>query len=158
MARALRMDIDGLPEMLGALDRGQAELPDVLRTVLRGAGGQAILSEARSRVRSRTGRTVEHMGVHPLAHDGVSVGYDGEVEHVGTWLESGVKPHEINARGLAARHGMQLPGGHFATHVLHPGIRAQRIMSKSLRAAQWEVEGDIVDELNRRRWAQEGAG
>lgn len=153
------MDVEGLDEMIGGLQGGARELPDVFRAVLRGAGGEAIASEVRQRMPRRTGATAEDVDVHDRKRQGVEIGpSDGDhprsrrpFQLIGRLIESGARSHTIRARrgGLAGAVG-------FRKEVPHPGMRGRRTMARSLKSVQWEVEAALVDELNERRWAQEG--
>ncbi len=179
--RGLHVDFDGLDELINALQKGAKDLPGVYRAVLKGEGGEAIAATARQRVPRWTGslsrsirvrvakpKDLVQAGLRGLGKAGaVEVGPDGKhprtkmsLQHVGTWVESGTKPHDIakgsrtNTRyGHTKKGGLRLAsGGYVSGEVKHPGMRARRVMSGSLRAARWEVEAAIEDELRRRQW------
>lgn len=180
-ARGLQVDIEGIDELVGALKRGERDLPKVYRAALEGEGGEAIASQARMRVPRWTGSLAASIKVRKagprdflqaglMALGGkagaVTVGSEGKhprngmsLQSVGTWVESGTKAHTIGkgdrtntAWGHRRRGGLKLSNGQFVSGVNHPGTRGRRVMSQSLRAAQWEVEAAIEDELRRRSW------
>lgn len=59
-------------------------------------------------------------------------------------MESGTKPHVIRAKRAKALRVF----GRAVEEVRHPGSRPQKIAQKSLKAAKWDVEDAIIDELN----------
>ena len=157
--RGLRITLDGLEEMGADLSRlGRNGIRDAINQSLRGEGGEALATEMKLRAPRRTGRLHSGIGVHVGARSkghlsDVEVGYVGELSHgnkgggrfqLGAWIESGTKPHEIRARDGGS---LVLGGNHFEK-VDHPGSRPQRVASKSIRAAEWEVLADVVDKIN----------
>jgi len=146
--RGLQVTLDGLEEMGADLTRlAHPGLRDAIRRSLRGAGGEALASEMRSRAPSRSGAVRSGIGVHGVASagDDVEVGYRGGGLPIGAWIESGTKPHVIEARDGGS---LAFNGGRFE-RVNHPGQKGKRVAAKSLRAAEWEVMADIVDEINK---------
>lgn len=162
MARGLRFSIEGLEE-LGA-DMGRLAHPglrDAIRESLRGAGGEALAAEMRTRAPRRYGGLISGIGIHSGAagsrsQDDVFVGYQGGLSggnrgggrfQLGAWIESGTKPHEIRARdgGMLLGHR-----GVYAERVSHPGTRGQRVAARSIRTAEWEVMADVVDKINQK--------
>lgn len=131
-------------------------LRNAIRASLRGKGGEALAAEMRSRAPRRSGTLVAGIGVHgdSATGDDVQVGYLGALatgsaiagarEQRGAWVESGTRPHEINPRDGGSLH---FNGGQFE-HVQHPGMRGQKVAAKSIKAAEWEVMADIVDEID----------
>lgn len=173
--RGLRLDIDGLDEMLGAIKRSQRVLPQVYRDVLKGKGGEAIVDKAQSLTpRGRTGALANSIkitelpttgwqsagavvigptGTHPKSSSRHGAAYDNAT--VGAWIESGAIPHEINprartTRGHNRRHGLRTRGGRFASHVMHPGFRGKRVMARTLRSVRPTVEAAVLHELEQR--------
>lgn len=159
MARSngLRISIEGLEE-LGA-DMARLEHPglrNAIRASLRGKGGEALASEMKQRAPRRTGTLVSGIGVHGSAATGddVEVGYLGALasgsriagarEQRGAWVESGTAPHIIEPRDGGA---LMFNGGAFE-RVQHPGQRGQKVAAKSIKAAEWEVMADIVDQID----------
>lgn len=173
--RGVSIEIEGLDEMLKGLARGERELKPLLREVLKGAGGEALVREAKQRTPTDTGTVRRAIGIETEANGLVYVGvrsqehptkarggraskYSGiRTDHIGVYLEDGVRPHEIK-RGRYAP--LTVNGRAFVSRVEHPGFRGRKIMSKSLRAAQPAFESalfDVVDEMVRRRMDTDGA-
>lgn len=160
MARSngLRISIDGLEELGADMARlSHPGLANAIRASLRGKGGEALATEMKTRAPRRTGTLISGIGVHGSAATGddVEVGYLGALasgssivgarEQRGAWVESGTRPHEIRPRDGGA---LMLPGGGMVEKVDHPGMRGQKIAAKSLKAAEWEVMADIVDQID----------
>lgn len=106
------------------------------------------------RAPKKSGTLVGNIGIHDEGTKGVMVGYLGALSHGnrgggreqrGAWVESGTKPHPIRAR----RADSLFFAGANIESVDHPGSRGQRVASKAMRAAEWEVLGDIADRLRR---------
>ena len=157
--KAFSVTIDGLERWGADLEKlGRNQLPQAIRRALRGRGGEALADEMRSRAPRRTGRLIAGIGVHIGARtrggrDDVEVGYVGELSHgyrgggrdqLGAWIESGVKPHMIEARDGGS---LSIGGGQFE-RVMHPGFRGRKIAQVSMGAAEWRVLDSIVDEIN----------
>lgn len=183
--RGLKLDIeDEIRRFLNDVERGAEILPEILMDVLDGPAGEAIMLEAKRRMPIRTGATRAGIGVwatttrkgaaevmvgpkpgatHPTPGR-AGGGFSGmPLDQLTLWLESGVKPHTIRPykRGRGRAHPMKF-GGRTVWEVNHPGFRARRVMSNSLRVTRWEVESAIVDALHT-KWApkmgfSEGAG
>jgi hypothetical protein len=157
--RGFRVTAEGLEE-LGA-DMGRLKHPGLRNAILkslRGAGGQALATEMRTRAPRRTGGLVDGIDVHSgtagsKGADDVLVGYQGGLSggnrgggrfQLGAWIESGTAPHEIVPRDGGS---LKFNGGSFE-RVMHPGIRGRRVAAKSMKAAEWEVMADIVDVID----------
>lgn len=173
--KGIRLDIDGLDELVAALKGGEKALPKVYREVLRGPGGRAIMLELRQRTPRKTGKTANSIAIRNLPSRGlfkagaVEVGVgtgnhpDSKVGYrtIGSILESGAKRHEINPKARSGsdrskRHGLRMPSGRFVERVEHPGVKPRRVASKSIKASQWEFEAALVDELTRMKWSRNG--
>lgn len=143
--RGIGITIDGL-ERLGA-DLSRLERPGLrlaIERALRGPGGEALAAEMRLRSPRRTGRLVGGIGVRSSGVGAdVEVGFAGDDR--GVFVESGARPHVIRARD----GGSLTFGGRHVEEVNHPGMRGRKVAHRSIRAAQWEVEGAVVDEINR---------
>lgn len=112
---------------------------------------------------------VAPVGKHPKSSSSRGEAYDNAT--VSTWVESGSKPHDINPGARTGRSrsrkggydrneraGLLLPGGQFRSHVLHPGFRGKRVMSRTIRAARVKrtIEAAVVAELTKRLELQAG--
>jgi len=156
--RGFRVTIEGLEEMGADLSRlSHPGLRNAIRSSLRGKGGEALALEMKQRAPERSGTLRKGIGVHGSAATGddVEVGYLGALaagsgiagarDQRGAWVESGTAPHVIEPRNGGS---LAFNGGRFE-RVNHPGQKGQRVAAKSLRAAEWEVMADIVDEINK---------
>jgi hypothetical protein len=159
MGGGLGINIEGLEELGADLEKlGHNGLREAIRRSLKGDGGEALASQMRQRSPRRTGGLIAGIGIHEGARsrgpkDSVEVGYLGELSgghngggrnQLGAWIESGTKPHEIRAKDGGS---LKFNGGQFEV-VQHPGIRGRKIAAKSIRAAEWEVLADIVDQID----------
>lgn len=152
------IDIEGL-ERLGADIENLAHngILNAIRRSLRGAGGEALAAEQRLRSPRLTGELVEGIGVHyEGAGADVLVGYKSDSRlPKGQWAESGVKPHMIQPgvrkTALTSTQGKQaiVIDGHPYANAAHPGYRGRKVAHRSIKAAEWEVLADIVDEINK---------
>jgi len=140
----LLIDIQGLEAMGAQISQlSSPGLKNAIRASLRGAGGEALATEMKLRAPKRTGRLAAQIGIKDGVGGEVSVGYQGE-DNIGTFVESGTKPHTIKARQNKAMWF----GGHWVKSVEHPGFRGRFVAKKSLKAAEWEVLADITDKIN----------
>lgn len=155
VARSFSVSIDGLDELGADIARlGHNGLREAIRRSLRGAGGEALASEMRLRAPRKTGTLRDNIDVHGGAGDDVTVGYQGAMvtnaavqgarEQRGAWVESGTRPHTIKARNKASLFF----AGRAIEEVQHPGSKGQGVARKSIRAAEWEVLADIVDQID----------
>lgn len=155
------IEIEGLRELGADLDNlGRDGIKHAIRRSLRGAGGEALAAEQRMRAPRDRGTLVSGIGVHWDGGGGdVLVGYQGgDGLPRGEWAESGTKPHFIQPRAGRrwesigqVRHekgGLAFDGGVWA-NAFHPGYRGKKVAARSLKAAEWEVLADVVDEINR---------
>lgn len=164
MARAtgMRLDIDGLEEMLRGIKNGSDLLNEVMRDILRGPFGSALLREMKARASDykRSTHTLKSMKVFDDGREGVQVGIrsDDKSRHpyspranaysIGVWLESGTKPHLIPTR--VSRYNRLRIGGRVVSRVTHPGTPRRNIVRNSLKAYRSDYEREIVRELERR--------
>lgn len=142
--RGLKIKVEGLDRLERDLRRLGKTLPEIVIDALHGDAGEIIQGEAKRRINSRTGKTAADIKVRPLRR-GVAVGYDGE-QHVGTWLESGTQMHII---APLKEKALRMASGTVVEKSVHPGTKPQRIMSKTLKAVQPEVERVILDHIDR---------
>lgn len=139
--RGLEITVSGLEELGADMQRLQRPgLRNAIMASLRGAGGQALVTEMRLRVPKRTGRLAATIAVRD-AGDNVSIGSESGV---GTWIESGTQGHVIRAK----RGGSLFFAGNSVKRVIHPGFRGRFVAKKSMKAAEWEVLADVVDQIN----------
>lgn len=140
------IDIPQLEEMGADIGRlAHPGLRDAIRESLRGKGGEALATEMKLRAPVRTGGLVSQIAVKDSGGGNVGVGYQGD-DGLGTWIESGAKPHTIKAK----RKGDSLFfHGSMIKSVEHPGFRGRWVAKKSLNAAEWEVLADIVDVIRK---------
>lgn len=158
------IDIEGLRELGADLDNlGRDGIKNAIRRSLRGAGGRALALEQKQRAPRDRGTLVSGIGVHQSGAGGdVLVGYQGsDGLPRGEWAESGVKPHFIQPKvtgrlslsgkfvATEQRSNALLINGEFYANAAHPGYRGRKVASRSLKAAEWEVLADVVDEINR---------
>lgn len=140
--RGLNITIEGLEELGADLSRiARPGLRNAIMASLRGKGGQALVSELRLRTPKRTGALAASIRISDTG-DTVKVGTD--LPH-GSWIESGVGGHVIRAKN----GGSLFFAGHSVKRVIHPGFKGRFVAKKSLKAAEWEVLADIVDEIDR---------
>lgn len=139
--RGLTVKMEGLDELIAGLKRVDKKLQDVLVDALAGDAGEVIRDNARFRINSKTGATASGVRVERNG-GGAEVGFDNPQ---GTWLESGTAPHIIEPRSGKALYF----GGRAVEKSIHPGIKPQRIMSKSLTASRAEVETVILRDIGR---------
>lgn len=151
--RGLRISVERLSELGADLSRFEDRLPTAIYYALKGEGGEALESNMKSKSPHKSGGLVAGIGIHSMGSS-VMVGYLGGISNtvtsnsrnqLGAWIESGTKPHTIRAKD----GGSLMIGGRFVEEVHHPGSGAQKIAQKSIRAAKWEVEAAIVDELDK---------
>jgi hypothetical protein len=155
--RGLKISVDGLEELGADMSKlAKGGLEEAIRRSLRGAGGNALALEMKARSPRLTGDLVAHIGVHSQG-DAVLVGYHGGISNTvtsnsrdqkGVWVESGTKPHTIRAGARNSAAQALYFGGKYVEEVHHPGARGRGVAQKSIRAAQWEVESDIVDQID----------
>ena len=164
MARAagIRLDIDGLDEMMRGLDKGADSLREVFRDILRGPFGNELLRDMKARASDfkRTTYTLSRMRVWDDGREGVQVGIrsDDTTQHpyskranaksIGIWLESGTRPHLIPSK--ISRYRKLQFGGRIVSRVTHPGTRGHGIVAKTLKAARGDAERELIRELDRR--------
>lgn len=164
MARAagIRLDVDGLDEMLRGLDKGADHLREVFRDILRGPFGDELLRDMKARASDfkRSTYTLSRMRVWDDGREGVQVGIreDDTTQHprspranaksIGIWLESGTRPHLIPTK-VAPFRKLRF-GGRVVSRVTHPGTRGHGIVAKTLRVARGDAERAILRELDRR--------
>lgn len=164
MARAvgLKLDIEGLDEMLRGIDHGARLLREVVHEILRGPFGNELLDDmkARSGDNRRSGYTLSRMGVFGGGKDDVEIGIrqNDTAQHphskranaksVGVWLESGTRMHLIPTR--VSRYNKLKFGGRVVSRVTHPGTRGHGIVAKTLKYARGDAEREILRELDRR--------
>jgi hypothetical protein len=147
------IDIEGLERLGADLEHlGRDGIKKAIRRSLRGAGGEALAAEQRLRAPVGRGGLVAGIGVHQDGLGGdVLVGYRGDLPK-GEWAESGVKPHliqpKVTRRGGQRSGALSFDGGAWA-NALHPGYRGKKVAARSMKAAEWEVLADVVDEINR---------
>jgi hypothetical protein len=159
MGGGLAITVEGLEKLGADLEAlGRNKLPLAIRRALRGKGGEALAAEMRLRAPVRSGRLVAGIGIHVGARsrghaDDVEVGFVGDLSHgyrgggrdqLGAWIESGVKPHTIEARNGGS---LSIGNGQYE-RVEHPGFKGRKIASKSIAAAEWEVLAAVVDEID----------
>lgn len=161
MARSLSITIDGLEKLGADLEAlGSNKLPLAIYRALAGKGGEALATEMRQREPVVTGDLRSQTKVHDMGHQQVRIGYLGQLSfgnrgggrfQKGAWVESGTQPHDIIVgRGHTGHFAKALAfNGVIVDKVSHPGARAQRIAAKSIRAAMWEVESAVVDEIDK---------
>ena len=154
---SIRLSAEGLTELGADLDKLGKKLPLAIRNALKGEGGEAIISNMRQMMPRKTGRLQSGLGIteDPKSR-AVYVGYLGPLsggnrgggrDQLGTWIESGTKPHEIKAE--AGKSLLIAGSGQPVSSVNHPGIKARRIGRKSIRMSMWEVEASVVDEIGK---------
>ena len=164
MARAsgIRLDIEGLDEMMRGLDRGADLMREVMRDILRGPFGHELLRDMKARASDfrRTGYTLSRMRVHDDGVDGVAVGIHDKdtaqhpyskranAKSIGVWLESGTRMHLIPTK--VTRYNKLRFGGRVVSRVSHPGTRGHGIVAKTLKYARGDAEREILRELDRR--------
>lgn len=158
----LRLDIDGIEQMIAGLRYGADEIADVMREILRGPFGRDLLRDMKARTsdHKRSTYTLSRMRVHDDGRDGVQVGIrsDDKEQHphskranaysIGVWLESGTRPHLIPTK--VSRFNKLNISGRIVSRVTHPGTRKVGIVSKTLRYSRGDLEREIVRELDRR--------
>lgn len=138
--RGIWIDADGLGEMGAGLKRGAHALPEAFHDILRGEAGEIIRDELRSRVHNRTGRTAAGIDIRD-SNGSVEIGNPSPVSE---WLESGVPPHIIRAKG----RGALAFRGRVVRDVVHPGFRGQRIAGKTVRHVGKYLEKAFMRELD----------
>lgn len=155
---SIRLSADGLQELGADLDKLGKHLPLAIRNALKGEGGEAIISNMRQMMPGKPGgRLQSGLGItEDPKTKAIYVGYLGPLsggnkgggrDQLGTWIESGTKPHEIKAE--AGKSLLIAGSGQPVSSVNHPGIKPRRIGRKSIRMSMWEVEASIVDEINK---------
>jgi len=157
--KTFSVDIDGLERWGADLKKlGRNQLPLAIRRALRGKGGEALVADMKSRAPFRTGRLHAGIGIHVGARsrgnfDDVEVGFVGNLSHghkgggrdqLGAWIESGVKPHTIEARDGGS---LSIGSGQYE-RVEHPGFKGRKIASTAMGSAEWRVLAAIVDEID----------
>lgn len=164
MARpaGIRLEVDGLEEMLRGVGKGADLLREVMRDILRGPFGDELLRDMKARTsdHKRSTYTLSRMRVFDDGREGVQVGIrsDDTAQHprspranaksIGVWLESGTRPHLIPTK-VAPWKKLSFRG-RVVSRVTHPGTRGHGIVAKTLKAARKDAEREIIDELNRR--------
>lgn len=164
MARAagIRLDIEGLDDLIRGLDKGADELRDVFREILRGPIGREILRDMKARASDfkRSTYTLSRMRLQDDGREGVSIGISDKdtkqhpfspranAKSIGIWLESGTRPHLIPTR--VSRFRKLQFGGRVVSRVTHPGTRGHGIVAKTLKYSRGDVERELVKELDRR--------
>lgn len=145
MGGGIGISIEGLEELgadLSKLERNG--LREAIRRSMRGPGGEAIAAEMRLRSPRKSGYLVRNIRVSGEGRDDTLVGYQGEIDGRGTFIESGAPPHTIRAKD----GGSMYFGGRYVEEVQHPGFRGKKVASRSIRASEWEVLADIVDQID----------
>lgn len=167
-AAGTRIDIVGLERLVEATGLTAAHLKLAVQEALRGEAGKLLVNEMKARTPmgpgSFGGHTRDDEKVRDLGlRGGVLVGYQGQLSggnrgggrlQKGAWLESGTKPHKIEAKregsgkgGFTTRHALKI-NGVYRESVQHHGSRALKIADKSLKAAKWDIEDAIVERIN----------
>lgn len=160
-AVGIRLDIEGLEQLIAGTRNFERLIDEVMRDILRGPAGRDIADELRARIPVRSGWTRSQIGVDDRGRQGVEVGITskhGDTKHpaspranarsVGVWLESGTRMHLIPTRERP-RTRMAF-SGRVVTRVSHPGTRARRVMGTTLRVHRASTEQLVVRELERR--------
>lgn len=168
MARAagIKLDIDGLDELVKGAGKGADLLREVMRDILRGPFGHELLRDMKARASDhiRSGYTISRMRVRDDGREGVQVGIasNDTAQHptskranaksIGVWLESGTRMHLIPTK-VAPWTKLSF-GGRVVSRVAHPGTRGHGIVAKTLKAARGDAEREILRELDRRLGAK----
>jgi hypothetical protein len=157
----LQIEIEGLEEIRRGLANFAAQRNQVLRDVLRGPWGRQVLNMLDTMMMryDDSGWTRRQLDMHEQPDGSVEVGVASDVAEkkhpyhsranirsIGTWLESGVKPHRIPRR-VKKRRTVLAFGGRVVSAVEHPGFRARRPMGKLLRVHAKEGERLVMEEL-----------
>ena len=164
MARGkdLRIEVEGIDEMIRGLDNGAKLIREVLRDILRGPFGHELLRDMKARAsdHKRSTYTLSRMRVWDDGNEGVQVGIrsDDTAQHpyspranaksIGIWLESGTRMHLIPTK--IAPYNKVKVGGRVVSRVAHPGTRGHGIVAKTLKTARGDAEREILKELDRR--------
>lgn len=164
MARAagMRIEIDGLDDLMRGVGRGADLLNEVMRDILRGPFGKELLAELRARTGdyTRSGYTLKRMRVADDGREGVAVGISDKdtqqhphskrasAKSIGVWLESGTRMHLIPTK--VSPYRKLRVGGRVVSRVSHPGTRGHGIMKKSLKVYRGDFERTLIRELERR--------
>lgn len=143
--KTFSIDVDGLERWGADLKRlGHNQLPVAIRRALRGKAGDALVNEMREHTPQRSGKLYAGIGIHEGTGGAVEVGYHGSIRHLGAWIESGTKPHEIRARD----GGSLSIGGNQYEKVDHPGFKGRKIAHTAINSAEWRVLDAIVGEID----------
>jgi hypothetical protein len=159
----MKVEVEGLDDLLRGVNRAGDLMNDVMREILRGPFGQELQDDIRARMsdHNRTGWTVRQVGVDDFGAGGVQIGITGrrgDAKHpsspranarsIGVWLESGARMHLIPTR--VSRYNRLSFGGRVVARVAHPGMRGSRIMQTTLRVHRSDSEALILREVERR--------
>ena len=161
--RGLKVEIEGLDELLAGTANGYRLLDEVMRDILRGPLGREMARDLKARLPGhiRTGWTISQVGVEDRGAGGVEVGITsrrGDDKHprspranarsIGVWLESGARMHLIPTR--VSRQTRLAFNGRVVSRVSHPGMRGGRHMQTMLRVFKPDATELTVRELERR--------
>lgn len=159
----MRVNVEGLDELLRGVKRADDIINDVMREILRGPFGDDLKRDIKARMSDhiRTTWTIAQVGVDDYGTAGVEIGItraQGDAKHpsspranarsIGVWLESGTRMHLIPTR--VRRTSRLAFNGRVVSRVSHPGMRGARIMQTTLRVHRSESESLILREVERR--------
>lgn len=154
----MQLHIEGVEQMQRDLEGGARELYGLIVDAMDGPVGDELLAEARERMsrHRRTGYTERQMrrvrdgnnvliGIQPDSGDHPVSGMP--YQSIGTWIESGTRPHMIPRKGFAL---LRFEDGGFAMFADHPGFRGRGVMRWSIRTVQPTAEDKLRREVDKR--------
>jgi hypothetical protein len=161
------IEIEGLDEIIRSLGMGINTMHKIIREMMRGEVGQAMLAYMLPQV--PIGRRFGSPGRGTMVsrtrlwdfgeRGGVEIGYRGEMVQnpgvqgaryqLGTWIESGTRRHTIVPKNAKMLHWEDSTGHHFASKVEVSGIRGRYIALQTLQANEWRVLLAFQERLDR---------
>lgn len=161
------IEIEGLDEIIASLRGGINEMHKLMRDIMRGEVGQAMLAYmlpqvpiGRKRVPAGRANMVARTRLYDMGErGGVEVGYRGEMVanpgvqgarfQLGAWIESGTKPHWIRPRNGKMLYWVDENGySHFSRGHKVSGIRPHLIALQTLQSQEWRVLVAMENRLN----------
>ena len=151
--------VSGLSDLQMFMDTLAPKLEaNVMRGGLRDGATKELLPEAQANLLAagavRTGELIAGLKVRTSARGGTvsaSVVSSGKHAYIAKWIEYGVKPHTITAKG-----GLLSFGGVFAKSVQHPGFAARPFLRPALDRSGQAAVVAVAEYIKKRLATKEG--